>query len=122
MIVFQAAALTAGMVIGLYIYAVRTKTDYTGCGAVLFGLMIIMSIACLLMFFMGPTMHLAICVLGVFLFSFYIIYDIQLIVGGKHRQFKFDKDDYIIAAVVLYLDIINLFLFILSILQGGEKN
>lgn len=33
-----------------------------------------------------------------------------MIVGGKRRLYKFSKDDYVIASVAVYLDIINIFL------------
>ena len=36
-------------------------------------------------------------------FSFYIVYDTQLIVGGKHRKYQFSTDDYVIASVSFYL-------------------
>jgi FtsH-binding integral membrane protein len=36
--------------------------------------------------------------------------------GGKDRKYQCDEDDYILAAVMLYLDIINLFLYILELL------
>jgi FtsH-binding integral membrane protein len=39
--------------------------------------------------------------------------------GGKDRSYECDEDDYILAAVLLYLDIINLFLYILKLL--GNK-
>ena len=51
--------------------------------------------------------------LGTVLFSCYIVYDTQLIVGGKHKRFQFTVDDYVLAAMNLYLDILNLFLLIL---------
>ena len=41
------------------------------------------------------------------LFSLFIIYDTWLILN------KFGPDDYIMASIQLYLDIINLFLYIL---------
>ena len=55
------------------------------------------------------------------LFSFYIVYDTQLIVGGKHRKIMFHIDDYVLAAVSLYLDVINLFLMILRLLNGERE-
>ena len=52
------------------------------------------------------------------------VFDTQLIVGcsptGKPHQFAFTPDDYIMAALQLYLDIINLFILILSLL-GDRK-
>ena len=59
------------------------------------------------------------------LFSCYIVWDVQMIVGGKHqRANQFGPDDYIIAAIALYLDIVNLFLYLLELLrmlQGGDN-
>tara|TARA_B100001057_G_C22014384_1_gene631056 strand:- start:15 stop:164 length:150 start_codon:yes stop_codon:yes gene_type:complete len=37
------------------------------------------------------------------------------IIGGKHKKYTYSLDDYVFAALSLYLDIINLFLYILSI-------
>jgi len=42
-----------------------------------------------------------------------------MIVGGKNKQcHRIEEDSYILASVLLYLDIINLFLYILEILRG----
>ena len=49
-------------------------------------------------------------VFGAMLFSFYIIYDTQMIMGGRHKKFSFTVDDFVVASISLYLDIINLFL------------
>lgn len=43
----------------------------------------------------------------VLLFSFYIVWDTRMIME------RFGYDDYIIAAIILYVDIINLFLKVL---------
>ena len=47
------------------------------------------------------------------LFSF-LVHDIQLIVGGKHKKFKFSIDDWVFAALNIYLDILNIFLQLLG--------
>ena len=41
--------------------------------------------------------------LGATMFSFYIVVDVQLIVGGKSRQYQYSVDDYVMAALALYL-------------------
>lgn len=51
--------------------------------------------------------------LGALLFSIYLIYDTQLILGKG--QYSYSLDDAYLAAIQLYLDIINLFLNILRI-------
>ena len=63
---------------------------------------------------------------GALLFSMFIVYDTQMIMGGKDvygndRTTKIDyhnEDEYVFAALNLYLDIINLFLYILQLLQS----
>mmetsp|Transcript_1293 Transcript_1293/g.114 ORF Transcript_1293/g.114 Transcript_1293/m.114 type:complete len:86 (-) Transcript_1293:5-262(-) len=50
---------------------------------------------------------------GVILYSLYLIYDTQLIVGKDEYHFKISIDDYILGAMVLYIDIIMLFIKIL---------
>jgi FtsH-binding integral membrane protein len=44
------------------------------------------------------------------------LFPLQLIVGGKHKH-AFGLDDYVFAALNVYLDIINLFMFILQLLN-----
>ena len=119
--VVEAALLTTGVVLALTLYACTTKTDFTYCGGFLFVLGMTFSIFGLLIFAWGFEMRLLYCALGVLLFSFYLIYDTQIIVGGKHRTYQMSEDDYILGALVLYLDIINMFLYILEIMGGGKK-
>jgi FtsH-binding integral membrane protein len=59
------------------------------------------------------------CGLGAVMMGIYIIYDTQLIVGEKSE--KFSIDDYVFAAVCLYIDIVRLFLYILRILAAAKK-
>lgn len=53
--------------------------------------------------------------LGAIIFSGYIIYDTDNLIK------RFSYDDYIWAAVSLYLDIINLFLALLNILRVTDN-
>lgn len=58
----------------------------------------------------------------VLLFTFYIIYDTQLMLGEfKGHKVQFGVDDYVFAALNLYLDILNLFLYLLQ-LFGSRDN
>lgn len=114
--VAMAAFMTAGIFVGLTIYAMTTKSDFTGMGMYLFAALIgliVMSFAA--MIFPGEATRKVIAGLGAILFSFYIVYDTQLIVGGKHKKHSFGVDDYVFAALNIYLDIINLFVYLLQI-------
>jgi FtsH-binding integral membrane protein len=112
--------MTTCLVVGLTCYAWTTKTDFTVFGAVIWSLGAIFLIFSLISFLFGPTMRLIYCVIGLILFSFYLIFDTQLIIGGEDRYAKIGNDDYILASIMLYLDIINIFLFIVDILSASK--
>merc|ERR1712048_280442 len=125
--VMLAAGMTAAIFSLLTAYACTTKTDFTGMGpylfAALFGL-IIFGLFVMIFSWIWPgmysTAHMIYAALGAILFSFYIVYDTQLIIGGRHKKHQFSVDDYALAALNLFLDIINLFLYLLS-LFGSRK-
>ena len=54
-------------------------------------------------------MYNGICVLGALLFSIYIVFDTRMIMK------KLAVDEYIIGALMIYIDIIQLFLYILAL-------
>lgn len=112
--------VTAAAVIGLTIFAMQSKYDITHWGSVLFVLLIVLIVLSLVgIFVRSPIFVLVISGLAALLFSVYIIFDIQLIMGG--RQGEFSVDDYVPAALSLYLDIINLFMAIMRIVGIAQR-
>ena len=111
------------MVCGLTIYACIAKEDFTQslCGLYILAVFLAILVSAIPLYFvLGiQATRLAICCLGVLLFSFYIIWDTQMIMGGKNKL-SFEPDEYILAALILYVDIIQLFLYILSLVQGSD--
>lgn len=120
MVVLAAATMTAVVVLGLTMYAVFTPTDFTACGGTMTVIGCAFMVFSLFSFLFGPTMRLIYCVLGVIVFGLYLIFDTQYIVGGEKRQYSISKEDYIMGAMILYIDIINLFLFILELLKSKD--
>jgi protein lifeguard len=55
-----------------------------------------------------------IAIVAAVLFTAYLIYDLQLLMGGGARELS--PDEYIFASVNIYLDIVQIFLNILSII------
>jgi len=118
--ILVAAGMTGVITGSLVAFASQTKYDFTGFGPYLFVALIGLTLfGFVLMFIPGETAHKIYAGCGAILFSFYIVYDTQLIVGGKNRKHEFSIDDYVFAALNLYLDIINLFLKLLELL--GER-
>jgi len=102
-------------------YAWKTKTDFTGFGPYLYGVLIslILFSICMgiLRFAFGVNLtyvEMAYDIGCILLFVIYIIFDTQLIIGGEHKH-QFTIDDYVLAAMSLYLDIINLFIHLLRL-------
>lgn len=46
----------------------------------------------------------------------YLVFDTQLILGGKHRKYEVSPEEYVFAALNLYLDIVSLFLLLLNLI------
>ena len=55
--------------------------------------------------------------IGVLIFSGLLVFDTWRIL----RSGAFGQDDYVIAAVQIYLDLLNMFMFILSLVGGGRN-
>ena len=102
----------------LTIYAMKTKYDFTACGGILFSLLTVLMIMSIFSIFVkSKFLRKLIVAAGAVIFSMYIVYDTQLIVGRKHKKVKFDVNDYICATIIFYLDIINPFLYLLELLD-----
>ena len=69
---------------------------------------------------MSNYLQLFIACAGSVLFSGFIIYDTKMITDRTYKVYK--KEDFIIASINLYLDIINLFTFILQILSFSNDS
>jgi len=118
--VLLAVGVTAGIFLILTAYACWTKADFTGYGIYVFvSIFALIGLGIVAIITGSPALIFLYHCIGVLLFCFYIVYDTQLIIGGKHQQFKFTIDDYILATLCLYLDIVNLFLHLLSLLDGN---
>lgn len=55
------------------------------------------------------------------LFAVYLFYDTQKIIGGTHHKHSYSQKEYILAALNLYQDILNLYIQIVKILNSNNK-
>ena len=117
--VVTAASITILVTLGLTLYACTTKTDFTFLGGMLFVCSILLLCLGIFSLFFGNFINTLYCVLGVLLYSIYLIFDTQLIMGKFGHEFEID--DYIVAALSIYLDIIQIFIYILSILNNNRR-
>ena len=121
--VLFALILTMITVATLTIYSMKVDKDLTVVGGTLFvtlALLIFASIFSIFVFI--PIVYLIIIVFCLVITSIYLIYDIQLLIGNRdNRRFQFSEDDYIIAAIFIYLDIIRIFEYILALVGKNKE-
>ncbi|KAM9650804.1 protein lifeguard 1-like [Trichechus inunguis] len=115
--VLWATGATALVTLALTLFAVQTKWDFTLLNGVLFAsLFILLFYGILLIFIRAYWLQLLYAGLGTVIFSLYLLMDVQMMVGGRHHHSDLDPEEYVFAALNIYLDIINLFLFILQLI------
>ena len=113
--VLGAAATTLGVTSTLTAYAFFTKRDFTNYEARLcvlsFG---VVTLSLTLIFVTYDSWwHPVISFLTIMVYGLFIIHDTQLIAGGgKH---KLGLDEYIVAALIIYIDIICMFTELLKL-------
>ncbi|XP_077290197.1 protein lifeguard 2-like [Arctopsyche grandis] len=114
--VLLALGITAAVCLALTLFAFQTKWDFTKLGGILLvGLVVLLLFGIIAIFIPGKIITLAYASFGALLFSFYLVYDTQLMMGGKHK-YSISPEEYIFAALNLYLDVINIFTYILMII------
>ena len=119
-IVITAILLTIAASIGIICYTLKTKRDLSYCGMTLFALISqLFFFGFLNLIFRSNFLNLVYTFLSAVMFGLYLVYDVQLISGKFGREYS--VDDYIFAAMELYIDIIRLFLEILRILSKFQK-
>ncbi len=121
MLVYDVAVIQEALVLTLVIfgaltfYVMASKRDFSFLGGFLIvGLVAVIAGSLLNLFFQSPITESAIAGAGVILFSGFILYDTSNILRN------YDVGDYTAATLSLYLDILNLFLFLLRLLSGGR--
>jgi len=118
--VLIAAGVCAVVVFSLTIFAFQTKIDFTMCGGFLFvAVIVLFCFGFGMIFWHNKVAYLVYSCLGALIFSMYIVFDTQLMLGGKHK-YSISPEEHIFAALNLYLDIVQLFMFILSIVGSAR--
>ena len=122
--VLCAAMMTIVLTASITVYAVTTKTDFTKlCGPwVCFGLLMIICVQMLLsilsmwLFAFTETWIPFASGFCVIIYGLFLLIDTQLIVGGRRHELSID--DYVVGAMLIYLDIIMIFLELLKLFGG----
>jgi FtsH-binding integral membrane protein len=117
-IINQAALLTLGTFGALTAYATFSRRDFSAWGGFfMIGLVVLLITSILNIFFRSSAAALYISAAAVFVFGGLLVFDTWRIL----RSGQYGEDDYVSAAVQIYLDLLNMFLAILSLLGGRRR-
>ena len=113
----------SAMFAGAAVYGAVTKRELARLGGLLFMALIGLIVASLVNFFLqSSAVDWVISIAGVLIFVGLTAYDVQRITRGEYAAFTQSKEKAsVLAALHLYLNFINLFLFLLRIF-GGNRN
>lgn len=115
-VVLEAVFITSAVFVGLTLFTCQSKIDFSFLGAGLsmgLGVLILWGF-CSLIFGFDAGYYYAL--FGCIIFCGYILFDTWLIME------QLSPHEYVLAAIMLYLDIINLFLYILRLLAESDRN
>ncbi|KAF9805230.1 hypothetical protein IEO21_09136 [Rhodonia placenta] len=112
-IVLQALLITVGVFLGLTLFTLQSKYDFSGMGAWLFGGLMALMMTGLVGIFIpfGRAMDIVFACGGCLIFSGYVVYDTYMITK------RLSPDEYIMAAISLYLEYVDLLINILRLLN-----
>jgi modulator of FtsH protease len=114
----QAGILTLSTFGVLSLYAVLSKRDFSAWGSFfIVGLWVLIATSLINMFVGSALGSIWIAGGTVLVFSGLLVFDTWRIV----RSGQYGPDDYVPAAVNIYLDLLNLFIGIISLLGGGRR-
>ncbi|KAF7325578.1 hypothetical protein MKEN_00407400 [Mycena kentingensis (nom. inval.)] len=111
-IILQALAITFAVFLALTIFTFNSKYDFSGMAPYLLSSLIVLLTASMIHFLVLPfnrTMDTVITVGGCLVFSAFIVFDTYSI------NKRLSPDEFVLGAISLYLDFVNLFLRILRL-------
>lgn len=117
-IVLEAFAITSIVFIGLTFFTFQSRINFDFLGPGLFVSILVLLVWGLFanLFFNSFVVSQLYALAGTIIFSLFIVYDTHQIMA------RLSYDDYVHAAISLYLDFLNLFLFILRLLGSGNNS
>lgn len=118
--VIMAVGITTAVCFTVVIFSLQTRYDFTSCmGVLLVSVVVLLIFAILCIFIRNRILEIVYASLGALLFTCFLAVDTQLLLGNK--QLALSPEEYVFAALNLYTDIINIFLYILTIIGRAKE-
>lgn len=120
--IFQAFATAAGMFGVMSVFGLTTKKDLTSWGSFFFmGLIGIVICSLVNIFLHSSGLSFVISIVGVFVFIGLTAWDTQKLKAYATVSGPMQENFAVIGALALYLDFVNLFLFMLRLFGGDRR-
>lgn len=115
-VILYAAATTTAVCLGLTLFALQTRWDFTAKSGIMLVILIVATMTLFIACFLNPskTFMLIMSAIMAIIMGIFLVIDTQMIIGGTH-SIQLSPEEYVFAAINLYLDIINMFLYILML-------
>ncbi|XP_053484697.1 protein lifeguard 1 [Ictalurus furcatus] len=116
-------AMGATLVISftIIVFSAQTRVDFTVCN----GILVVLAMDLLMFgffstFYYSNVLQIVYGCLGALVYALFLAVDCQLVMGRE--KYSLNPEEYVFAALVIYMDIILIFLYILIILGGSSKS
>jgi FtsH-binding integral membrane protein len=114
----QAGILTFSAFGALSLYGLTSRRDFSAWGSFLTVGLLVLIVALIINSFVASVgASLWLSAVGVLIFSGLLVFDTWRLL----RSGQLGQDDYVLATVSIYLDLLNMFMFILRLLSGGSR-
>ncbi|XP_024259661.1 protein lifeguard 3 [Oncorhynchus tshawytscha] len=114
--------ITAIVCIIVTIFCFQTKVDFTSCGGLFSILAIVVLVtgiitAIVLSFKYIPWLHMLYAAIGAVIYTLFLAYNTQLLIGN--RKLSISPEEYVFGALSLYVDIVQIFIFLLQLVGAS---
>uniref|UniRef100_W5LXT7 Transmembrane BAX inhibitor motif containing 1 n=1 Tax=Lepisosteus oculatus TaxID=7918 RepID=W5LXT7_LEPOC len=121
--VFLALGITAIVCIIVTVFCFQTKVDFTSCGGLFCVLGIVVFVTgiittIVLSYKYIPWLHMLYAAIGAIAYTLFLAYHTQLLIGN--RKHSISPEEYVFGALSLYIDIVQIFLFLLQLIGSSR--
>ncbi|XP_060913070.1 protein lifeguard 2-like [Labrus mixtus] len=122
--VVMCLGITATVCLLVTVFSFQTKIDVTSCQGMLCIFSMVMFVSGLVLvlvlpYHYVPWLDATFAVLGAILFTMFLAFDTQLLIGNK--RYTMSPEEYVFATLNIYLDIIYIFSFFLQIFGTRQE-
>ncbi|KAJ8350252.1 hypothetical protein SKAU_G00253820 [Synaphobranchus kaupii] len=123
--VFLALGITVIVCIIVTVFCFQTKVDFTACTGLFCVLGMVLMVTgiitiIVLSFHYVPWLQMLYAAIGTTVFTLFLALHTQLLIGN--RKHCISPEEYIFAALSIYLDVVQIFLFLLQIISVSSSN